>query len=521
MRLAHPGSGLGRDARSWDFLAAASSGSGEGGGGSARVRLEGFASGARPGCGVGREAEAKGSALGGRPGSGVGGEAGAGEFSAAASRGPGLRGFEPGAGSGFGVGGATGAVGRRRVRWPRWAAEAVVVTAAAQAAVTPVLVLMSGQISLVAVPANLLAGPAVAPATLLGFVAALIAPVWPEAAQALVVPAGYAVGWIIVVSRWAVGIPLASVPWPQGIAGLGLLAVAAAVAVVLLRRRAGRAVMLAVAAGVLIAVLVIRPIAAPWPPRGWLMVMCDVGQGDGLVIAAGPGQGVVVDAGPDPAVMDRCLRRLGVRDVPLVILTHPHGDHVNGLAGVQRDRRVGAVITSPHRVSAPQSARLSAGLARRRIPEHTAQPGTRWRLGPSELTVLAPESAAADGPGEGSAANNASIVLHVRWRAGSALLSGDIESEAQHRLLRDSLPRADIFKVPHHGSPRQVPAFFAAVQARAALVSVGAGNGYGHPAPSTLSLLNRMGARVYRTDKSGDVAIVDQEGALAVVSRGR
>ncbi|GAA4523601.1 ComEC/Rec2 family competence protein [Nonomuraea ferruginea] len=537
---ARSGSGAGREAALGDFSAAASPGPGVGGGGSARVRLEGFASGARPGCGVGREAGAKGSAPGARPGSGVGGEAGAGEFSAAASRGPGLRGFEPGAGSGFGVGGATGAVGlarpgdscprsvverravgRRRVRWPRWAAEAVVVTAAAQAAVTPVLVLMSGQISLVAVPANLLAGPAVAPATLLGFVAALIAPFWPEAAQALVVPAGYAVGWIIVVSRWAVGIPLASVPWPQGIAGLGLLAVAAGVAVVLLRRRAGRAVMLAVAAGVLIAVLVIRPIAAPWPPRGWLMVMCDVGQGDGLVIAAGPGQGVVVDAGPDPAVMDRCLRRLGVRDVPLVILTHPHGDHVNGLAGVQRDRRVGAVITSPHRASAPQSARLSAGLARRRIPEHTAQPGTRWRLGPSELTVLAPESAAADGPGEGSAANNASIVLHVRWRAGSALLSGDIESEAQHRLLRDSLPRADIFKVPHHGSPRQVPAFFAAVQARAALVSVGAGNGYGHPAPSTLSLLNRMGARVYRTDKSGDVAIVDQEGALAVVSRGR
>src|SRR5690606_22046290 len=107
-------------------------------------------------------------------------------------------------------------------RWPRWAAEAVVVPAAAQAAVTPVLVLMSGEISLVAVPANLLAGPAVAPATLLGFVAALIAPFWPEAAQVLVIPAGYAVGWIITVSRWAAGMPLANLPWPQGITGLGL-----------------------------------------------------------------------------------------------------------------------------------------------------------------------------------------------------------------------------------------------------------------------------------------------------------
>ncbi|MFG1943603.1 ComEC/Rec2 family competence protein [Nonomuraea sp. NPDC048826] len=419
--------------------------------------------------------------------------------------------------------GAEGVKGRRGRRggWPRWMAEAVAVPAAAQAAVTPVLVLMSGEISLVAVPANLMAGPAVAPATLLGFVAALVAPVWPEAAQALVVPAGYAVGWIILVARWAAGVPLANVAWPQGFVGIGLLAVVVAVAVVVLRRRAWRVVTLAVVGGVLVAVLGIRPLAAPWPPRGWLMVMCDVGQGDGLVLAAGPGQGVVVDAGPDPVVMDRCLRRLGVREVPLVVLTHPHADHIDGLAGVHRDRRVGAVVTSPHRPSAPQSARLSADLARRRIPQQVAQAGTRWRLGPSELTVIAPDTTPeAEGPGEGSAANNASVVLHVRWRSGSALLSGDIESEAQDRLLRGGLPQADVLKVPHHGSPRQVPAFFAAVHARAALVSVGADNGYGHPAPSTLGLLHHSGARVYRTDKSGDLAIVDQGNGLAVVARG-
>ena len=412
--------------------------------------------------------------------------------------------------------------------------------AAAQVAVTPVLVLMSGQISLVAIPANLLAGPAVAPATLLGFGAALIAPVWPEGAQALVAPAGYAVGWIITVARWASGVPLANVSWPQGLTGLGLLAVAALVIVVLFRRRAWRAVALAVAAGALVAVLAVRPLTAPWPPPGWLMVMCDVGQGDGLVIAAGPGRGVVVDTGPDPVAMHRCLRRLGVRDVPLVILTHPHADHINGLPGVHRDRRVGAVVTTPHATGLPQSARLSADLARRRIPEHTAQPGTRWQLGPSELTVLGPDGPSSsegpsssggpsssegpssfEGPGEGSAANNASIVLHVRWRAGSALLSGDIEVEAQGRLLRGHLPQADILKVPHHGSPSQVPDFFAAVRARAALVSVGAGNGYGHPAPSTLALLQRAGTRVYRTDKSGDIAVIDQGGQLAVVISGR
>ena len=415
-----------------------------------------------------------------------------------------------------------GEVRRRWPRLPRWVAEAVAVSAAAQAAVTPVLVLMAGQVSLIAVPANLLAGVAVAPATLLGFVAALIAPFWPEAAQLLVIPAGYAVGWIIMVARWAANVPMANLPWPAGLAGLVLLAVVVAVAVPVMRRRAWRTVTLTVVGAALVAMLVLRPIVAPWPPPGWLMVMCDVGQGDGLVIAAGPQQAVVVDAGPDPSVMDGCLRRIGIRDVPLVILTHPHADHVNGLTGVLRHRRVGAVLTSPYRDPSPQGAHLTADLARRRIPTWTAQPGTRWRFGPSELTVLAPDPAngRTDGQGEGSAANNSSVVIHVRWPTGSALLSGDIESEAQEDLLRGPLPQADILKVPHHGSPRQVPAFFHAVKPRAALVSVGKDNGYGHPAPKTLAALRHLGARTYRTDESGDLAIVTSGTGLAVVARG-
>ncbi|NUW37526.1 ComEC/Rec2 family competence protein [Nonomuraea sp. SMC257] len=411
-----------------------------------------------------------------------------------------------------------------RTRLPGWAAEAVAVPIAAQVAVTPVLVLMAGQVSLAAIPANLLAGPAVAPATLLGFAAALVAPFWPTAARLIVVPAGYAVGWIITVACWAVGLPLATLPWPGGVTGLGLLALAAVVVTLLVRRRSWRAVTLAVAAGALVVLLIVRPLVAPWPPKAWLMVVCDVGQGDGLVLAAGPGRGIVVDTGPDPVVMDRCLRRLGVSDVPLVILTHPHADHIDGLSGVLRGRRVGAVVVSPQRTLEHQASRLAADLARRRIPQWTAPPGARWRLGPSELTVLAPEPthAAPTGQGEGSAANNSSVVLHVRWRTGSALLSGDIETEAQDDLLRGGLlSQADILKVPHHGSPRQDPAFFAAVGARAALISVGAGNDYGHPAQPTLSMLQRLGARVYRTDRSGDLAVVEREGRLAIVSRGR
>jgi competence protein ComEC len=410
---------------------------------------------------------------------------------------------------------------RMALRMPRWVAEAIAVPCAAQAAVTPLLVLMSGELELVAIPANLLAGPAVAPATVLGFAGSVVAPVSVEAARWLVRPAGYAVGWIIWVARQAAGLPAATLPWPGGAIGLLLLGLTAGVAWFLLRRAAWRLMVCAVAAGLVLAVVLIRPTVASWPPPGWLLVSCDVGQGDALVLNTGRARAVVIDAGPDPVSVDRCLRALGVRQVPLIILTHPHFDHVGGLDGVFQGRAVGAVVVSPGHEPRQESARVSADLGRRRVPEWVAFPGMAWNLGPVSLRVLGPAAEAVPaGPGEGAMANNASIVIHVRWPAGSALLSGDVETEAQAELLRRGLPKADILKVPHHGSARQDPAFLAATGARAALISVGADNDYGHPAPLTLNRLRGLGMRVYRTDQGGDLAIVADHGHLAIVPRG-
>ncbi|MFC4059439.1 ComEC/Rec2 family competence protein [Planomonospora corallina] len=416
--------------------------------------------------------------------------------------------------------GASG--GRPPRRLPRWLAEAIAVPAAAQAAVTPVLVLMSGQLSPVSVPANLLAGPAVAPATLLGFAAALVAPVLMPVARSLVRPAGLATGWIIEVAEHAAGLPLAVVPWPAGLPGLVLLAVVTPVAVLALRHRRTRWIIGAVAAGALTAAVLVVPAVARWPPEHWLLVACDVGQGDALLVTAGRGRAVVVDAGPDPVPVDRCLRAMEIEEVPLVVLTHPHFDHVGGLDGVFRGRRVGAVLLGPG-AEGKETARLRSDLARRGVARWTARPGTAWRFGPSLLTVLGPpdEAAPVGGGGEGAEINNASVVVHVRWAAGTALLSGDMETEAQEELLRRGFPPADVLKVAHHGARRQHPGFLAAVGARAALISVGADNGYGHPAVATLARLNRLGMRIHRTDLSGDLAVVAREGGLAVVSRGR
>ncbi|MEO3809991.1 ComEC/Rec2 family competence protein [Sphaerisporangium sp. B11E5] len=452
-------------------------------------------------------------------------------------------------------------------RIPRWAAEAVAVAAGAQAAVTPLLVLMSGELSLVAVPANLLAAPAVPPATVLGFAAAALAPIDIEAARLLAHLAGYPAAWLIQVARHAAAIPAATLPWLPGLAGLLLLLALAAAIWLLLRRPALRLAACAVATALIVCAVLVRPVLAPWPPRNWLLVSCDIGQGDALVLNAGDAQAVVVDTGPAPALMDRCLRDLGVRRIPLLILTHPHADHTGGLTGALRHRPIGTILLGPgdldsdDRSHAPGPASGSRGpgpsghgeagaadgvggggftaaelvgrywgrsgvvvddLRSRRIPVRGVAAGTAWRVGQVSLTVIGPVPGVAKaGAGEGASINNGSVVLHVRWPYGTALLCGDIENEAQAALVRHGLPPADVLKVPHHGSARQDHAFLAATRARAALISVGAPNDYGHPSPRTVARLTFLGMRVYRTDRSGDLAVAVTGRQLAVVPRRR
>jgi competence protein ComEC len=99
------------------------------------------------------------------------------------------------------------------------------------------------------------------------------------------------------------------------------------------------------------------------------------------------------------------------------------------------------------------------------------------------------------------------------------MLSGDVEIEAQRELLAAGVPAAQVLKIPHHGSSHQDPAFLAAVRARVAIASVGADNDYGHPAPSTMSALARLGEHVYRTDRDGDVAVIGSPAGPTVVTR--
>jgi len=407
-------------------------------------------------------------------------------------------------------------------RWlPRWLAEAVAVPAAAQLACTPLVAAIAGQVSLVAVAANLLAAPAVGPATVLGLVGGLVALVSPPAGQILGTMAGWWVAWIVLVAERAAALPTAAIGWgggPLSLTMLALLCVGMALAAprILARRTTGLA-----CSALLVIVVLVRVPTPGWPPTGWLMVACDVGQGDGLVLNTGvPHAAVVIDAGPDPRRMDHCLDDLGVRRVPLVVLTHFHADHVDGLPGVLAGRRVDAMWVSrlqdpPEGVAVVHSAAVRAGVqpvlapyARaRRIGQLTLEPV--WPLPDSPTT----------GPGDGSTANNSSVVLLARLRGVTFFLGGDVEPEGQQRLAA-ALPglRVDVLKVPHHGSRYQDLSFLRSLHARLAVISVGADNDYGHPAPETVSGLAATGEQVLRTDRDGAVAVVERDGRLAGVT---
>jgi competence protein ComEC len=407
-------------------------------------------------------------------------------------------------------------------RWlPMWVAEAVAVPAAAQLTCTPLVAAISSQVSLVAVAANLLAAPAVGPATVLGLVGGLVTLVWAPAGQVVGTTAGWCVAWIVEVAERGASLPTAAVSWGSGPFALGLLTVACLLtAIAAPRLLARRSTGLACSVLMVVAVLVRVPTPG-WPPGGWLMVACDVGQGDGLVLNTGVAHtAVVVDAGPDPRPMKSCLDGLGVQRVPLVVLTHFHADHVDGLSGVLDSRAVGSVWVTrlqdpPEGVSEVRAAATAAD-----VPTRDAPYAETRRVGDITLEPVWPLPwSPTTGPGDGSTANNASVVLLVRIRGVSFFLGGDIEPEGQERLAA-ALPHlhVDVLKVPHHGSRYQDLPFLQSLQARVAVISVGADNDYGHPSPLTVAGLAATGEKVLRTDRDGSVAVVERDGRLAVVT---
>jgi competence protein ComEC len=273
--------------------------------------------------------------------------------------------------------------------------------------------------------------------------------------------------------------------------------------------------------GAVVAALIqipVRALTSGWPPPGWVMVACDIGQGDAIVLPAAAHTAVEIDAGPDPVAVDHCLRDLGVSRVALLIFSHYHLDHVGGIVGVFHDRTVDRVITGPLAEPASGVALVQGVLAQHGLTISTPPIGSEFDVGQVHLQVLAPQAAFHD---TRSDPNNSSLVLRATVGDTSILLPGDVEVEAQQMMMAARIDvSADVLKVPHHGSAYFDPDFLAAVHARVGVISVGLHNDYGHPSPLLLTELAKIGVPVRRTDLDGDVAVVGPSARLTTVQRG-
>ena len=417
---------------------------------------------------------------------------------------------------------------QRLTRWmPLRVAQAVGIAVGAQLVVSPVLAAISGRIEPIAIVANVLAEPAVAPATVCGFIAAVVSPVSPWLASGFAAVASWCAQWICWVASTAVQVPGGTLAWPRGL--VGGLCVALAMVTVLAVMRVRRTALAGMAAVVAAGCLIVLPArhATAWPPAHWLVEACDVGQGDGLLLNTGRASAILVDAGPDARLIDRCLRDAGITTLDAVVLTHFHADHVDGLQGALRHRRVGSVLVSSLLEPAPQFERVCALVAHSHGQLVTVVPRSTTTIGPWQIHDLTPSAEpmnAARLESQGSAPNNSSVVFLAQQGMIRILMTGDIEQAAQAVVRTEhgsEIAGVDVLKVPHHGSALQDPEFLQLTRPHIALISAGLGNRYGHPKPSTLVQLATMGAQIGRTDQQGDVAVVRAGSSLILVSRPR
>ena len=384
------------------------------------------------------------------------------------------------------------------IHLPGKLAQALAPPIAATVFCSPIIVALSGYLAPMSVIANLLAAPFVAPITIVGFIAALFSPFAPLISTVLIWFIRFPAGAIALIAHWASTFPVLTLRTGK----IGFLIVALfALASWLFKKWFKHIIVFTLV--ILISITWLQR----WPGGDWQVANCDIGQGDSMVINLGNHQGIVIDVGPDPVAEDRCLKALGIKEIPLLILSHFHADHVAGLTGAIKNRAVGQVWVSVNSAPLIESAKAQAAL--KGVEMIKAVRGMSARVGPLTIRVLWPTLSATsfeEMPGDGSQINNSSIATLITSDAFSLFAGGDLEPPVQEILVKDVGP-VDIYKVCHHGSRYQDLAFMSALHPRISIISVGAGNTYGHPAVQTLEALARLGSEVLRTDIDGAVAV--------------
>ncbi|MEY2915488.1 MAG: hypothetical protein RL454_417 [Actinomycetota bacterium] len=410
-----------------------------------------------------------------------------------------------------------------RLAWlPRWLALPTAVAMAAQFACLPLLVAIQGNFNLGGLAANLLAEPVVAPITVLGLLGALLG--------LLGHPVGLLVGmpflWLaslpsqfILLSSHFLAENFPSISLPGGAGGCAIAALMLFLLIWWLSPRAKLAwlpgLVLLVIALLLTSQLLSRLGVGSFPGDRWIMVSCDVGQGDATVLQAGR-HFAVIDVGRDPGPINRCLHKLGIIRIDLLVLTHFDLDHVGGLAGALEGRSVRQALTTQFVDSRPGARDCERLLRQEGVPYRKVALGETGVLGSAPATRLEWLALTPHPGGEGStSSNDGSVAMLWHGNGVNIFTMADLPASGQARIMaersmwwrQEFAESPTILKLSHHGSADQLPEFLAWVHPVVTTISVGAENPYGHPTNRALRWLARFSGQTLRTDQNGSISL--------------
>ncbi len=399
---------------------------------------------------------------------------------------------------------------------PRFVSDTLAVTLAAQAGAAPLTAFYFNQFSPVSLLSNLVVVPLVEAVTVLGFLMAAVGQISLAFSRFI----GYAncgiLSFILYAAKLSASIPCAVITLPTP--SITLLAAYYGLVFLFLWyipncKPKVKPYHWAVAACCLLAALTLR-LALPGRLE---VVFLDVGEGDSAFIKTWKGTTVLIDGGGSwtgeesglskgENVVVPFLLDYGVHKLDLVVATHAHSDHIQGLIPVLEKMRAGCLVI-PRCHGSGDFGPLLEAAQKKKVKVMKLGAGDRIALDKrTYLEVLHPEPGYRE---EVSALNNSSLVLKLYYDDISVLFAADIEKEAEEKLVKSGLNlRADILKVAHHGSLTSTsPQFVGAVRPKAAVISVGS-NSFGHPSPAVIEELEKVGARLFRTDWTGAVLLV-------------